>query len=267
MNILVVVAVWLLLTCFFIFLSINSIFHGLVIPWSNLILFIVLWAGATILIILFIYLRKKSKKQTKQLFEQYKETPSSSYKDREYFYQTPLIIFNNQERPVYGKKDITYYGFFNNLIQKTLSLTGFFPLFGVKLNSDNHHIAVKRIKWWHIRPHFEVYWNDQKIGILFMKSLFSKKAIQQLPYKFKDSKKRNFDFNNPFFSHETIIKDPNGNKLLEARRSFFDLGKSNKTNQRGETHHLKTFENNYDYPDELWLALYIQVMITKQTTQ
>ncbi|PNZ66712.1 hypothetical protein E2556_01780 [Staphylococcus croceilyticus] len=265
MNILVVIVVWVILSVFFIFLGINSIFNGLSVPWSNIIFFFILWLVLSCLIIVFFYLRHKSKKETRKLLATMEENPTHSYDEGEYFYQTPLIIFDNLRKPILGNKQMSYKPFFNNTLQKLVSLLDFFALFGIKLTSEDYNLVIKRIKWWHLRPHHKVYLNEQEVGILFQKKLFSKKGFQKMPYQFIDNQKYSYVFENPFFSQETVIKNDDNQILLKGKRSFFDIGKNDKTNQLGETHNLKVSANYSDYPEELWIALYIQVMVTQQT--
>lgn len=91
---------------------------------------------------------------------------------------------------------------------------------------------------------------------------------QQTPYVFSDSN-CTYKFNDPYFSTKTLLIGKENNEILTVQRSFFDLGKNLVTRRRGEKHNIVIESNNPQilYPNEFWIALYIQVMINKQKEQ
>ena len=87
---------------------------------------------------------------------------------------------------------------------------------------------------------------------------------QQLTYIFY-TENEEYKFNNPYLSLNTVIKSGK-EEILNAHRSFFDLSKNQFTKQRGEKHNIEVESRiNKPFPDEVWIALYIQIMITKRT--
>ncbi|PUZ30663.1 hypothetical protein BUY27_14005, partial [Staphylococcus cohnii] len=114
-------------------------------------------------------------------------------------------------------------------------------------------------------PHYRVFVDGKEVGMLQMIKLLKGGIKQQTPYVFSDSNDT-YNFNNPYFSTKTMITGKENNEILAAQRSFFDLGKNIVTRRRGESHNIAigSTESVIPYPNELWIALYIQVMINKQ---
>jgi len=53
---------------------------------------------------------------------------------------------------------------------------------------------------------------------------------------------------------------------MDLYNSLFALPKNPLTKQRGEKHNIEVESRiNKPFPDEVWIALYIQIMITKRT--
>ncbi|PTE68236.1 hypothetical protein BUY46_08755 [Staphylococcus devriesei] len=182
-------------------------------------------------------------------------------KENELFYQSPIYIVDDIHIKIHGMDDASWQPYFNNLIQKWLSLLNFMSAFGIGVISPQHKVIVKRVKLWSLRPHYHVYVDGYKVGDFKMRRIINGGIKQQTPYIFLDYKNYYY-FNNPYFSTKTTIQEGN-NDILLAHRSLFDLGKNLITQRRGEKHYI-TVLDNYDYPQELWLALYIQVMLNKQ---
>ena len=65
-----------------------------------------------------------------------------------------------------------------------------------------------------------------------------------------------------------MITGKENNEILTTT-FIFDLGKNLVTRRRGEKHNIVIEANDTQipYPHELWITLYIQVMINKQKEQ
>ncbi|GGB82913.1 hypothetical protein [Staphylococcus nepalensis] len=163
---------------------------------------------------------------------------------------------------IHGLTEMAWTLYFNNKIQKWLSIFDIVSASGLKVTSPNYNIILKRIKLWSLRPHYSVLINNQAIGRLEMIKILKGGIKQQTSYAFFDNK-TTYLFNNPYLSTETTISNKEGTKIFSARRSFLDLGKNLFTQRRGEQHRL-IMESSTPHPKELWVALYIQVMINKQ---
>lgn len=163
---------------------------------------------------------------------------------------------------IHGLTEMAWTLYFNNKIQKGLSIFDIVSASGLKVTSPNYNIILKRIKLWSLRPHYSVLINNQAIDRLEMIKILKGGIKQQTSYAFFDNK-TTYLFNNPYLSTETTISNKEGTKIFSARRSFLDLGKNLFTQRRGEQHRL-IMESSTPHPKELWVALYIQVMINKQ---
>ncbi|ARJ11535.1 hypothetical protein H6Y62_07300 [Staphylococcus lugdunensis] len=266
MSIACVFIIWLFLTIFFILVTGNVVIKGETFPLENLWIFIVLWIILFFVIIAFLLYRRYTQKQFAKIIKDEKNNEFKIFDNGEYFYQAPLITIDKQYIPIYGNKNIYYTTDFNNVIQKWMSIIGFFPLFGIFLKSDNHILKIKRIKLLSLRPHYKVYLDKTNIGILQRQKLITEKGMkQQLPYTFYSNKNTMYKFINPYLSMNTkIVKDDK--VIFDAHRSFFDLNKIQYTKSRGERHTIQIDNTSeLDYPDEVFLGLYIQIMINKRT--
>ena len=104
--------------------------------------------------------------------------------------------------------------------------------------------------------------NDKKIGTFEMKKFLDSGGKQQLPYQLNYGTEQLL-LKNPYLSKKTTILNKNSEELLVADRSFFDFSKNQKTNKRGEKHHLRLIHKNIK--KEILIAIYIQAIINKQT--
>ena len=80
--------------------------------------------------------------------------------------------------------DTIWTPYFNNNLQKWLSVFDIFPVYGVKLTSVDHTIILKRTKLWSLRPHYRVFIDEEEVGMLQMIRLL-KGIKQQTPYIFQ----------------------------------------------------------------------------------
>ncbi|CAM3121634.1 hypothetical protein [Staphylococcus argensis] len=265
MGIFGVFVVWIGISILLIIQGIHSLKTGEMFPIKDLWQWILLWVVTLGIMIGFILYRRYTQKQFSNLYDVENSNNLQAFEDGQYFYQAPYVTMDKQYIPIHGNNTMYYTANFNNIIQKWISITGFFPLFGVFVKSENHTVKIKRIKFWSLHAHYEVYLDNTYIGILRMQKLFKEKGMkQQLPFIF-DSNKGAYQFNNPYFSMNTVISK-NNVEVFSAERSFFDLSKSHITKRRGERHNIRiSRENKNVYPDEVLIALYIQVMLNKRT--
>ncbi|EKU48133.1 hypothetical protein [Staphylococcus massiliensis] len=257
------IIVWLFLTIFFIAEIISVTINGTSFPFESLWFFIVLWFVSLIIIIVFYYYRKSSQEQFKKALKE-QELGHYKFDQGEYFYQAPIVTLDNQLIPIYGQTNMKYQTAFNNIIEKWLSILDVFPLFGVELTSEHHEVHIRRIQIWNLRPHYKVTLDGTNIGTLKRKKIISEKGItQQLPY-ILTTKDNHYDFTNNYLSMETSIEDASHNTFFKAHRSLIDVFKNRNTKKRGENHDITIEES--DFPDELWIALYIQLTINRKTS-
>lgn len=223
----------------------------------------IFWIASIIVLLGTLIMRNYSKRKYKKELTLHEKSPNLW--ENEYFYQAPLYIFDGIHIKIHGMTDAIWTPYFNNNLQKWLSVFDIFPIYGVKITSSDHDIILKRVKLWSLRPHYSVFINGEEVGVLKMIKLLKGGIKQQTPYVFSDSNYR-YMFNNPYFSTKTVITGKENNEILTAQRSFFDLGKNIVTRRRGESHNIAigSTESVIPYPNELWIALYIQVMINKQ---
>ncbi|SUM57250.1 Uncharacterised protein [Staphylococcus microti] len=180
-----------------------------------------------------------------------------------YFFQLPLYIIADQKMPVYGVEKITFTPTYFNYLHRFISLFGFSSLYSTYVISESNEVKIVLINPFSLRYQYNVYLNNEYIGIFEMKRLFKDKGIkQQLPYVFK-SREQQYFFNNDYMSAITTISDANDNVVFQANRSFMDFSKSSQTQQRGEKHNVTLYDSEQCI--ELLLALYIQAMINKHT--
>lgn len=265
MGIFGVFVVWIGLSILLIIQGIHSLKTGEIFPIKDLWQYILLWVVTLIVMIVFVLYRRYTQNQFSKVYNDEEIHNLRTFEDGQYFYQAPYVTMDKQYIPILGHKTMYYTANFNNIIQKWISITGFFPLFGVFVKSDNYTVKIKRIKFWSLHAHYEVYLDNTYIGSLRMQKLFKEKGMkQQLPFIF-DSNKGVYQFNNPYFSMKTVILKDNV-EVFSAERSFFDMSKSQITKRRGERHNIRVQKNNENtYPDEVLIALYIQVMLNKRT--
>ncbi|MES3704863.1 MULTISPECIES: hypothetical protein [unclassified Staphylococcus] len=248
-----------ILVTIFMIGSMVGFFNNSISPW----ILVIFWVASIIVLLGTIMIRRYSKRKYKRELTLYEKSPN--LRKNEYFYQAPLYIFDGIHIKVHGMSDTIWTPYFNNNLQKWLSVFDIFPVYGVKLTSLDHNIMLKRIKLWSLRPHYSVFVDGKEVGMLQMIKLLKGGIKQQTPYVFSDSNDT-YNFNNPYFSTKTMITGKENNEILAAQRSFFDLGKNIVTRRRGESHNIAigSTESVIPYPNELWIALYIQVMINKQ---
>ncbi|WP_437750742.1 hypothetical protein [Staphylococcus shinii] len=261
MAVLVLFVETILITILMIF-SITGVLKNSISPEILLIF----W-GASILTLLGTFIiRRYSKQKYKRELAIYEKSPD--LRENEYFYQAPLYIFDGIHIKIHGMSDTTWTPYFNNNLQKWLSVFDVFPVYGVELTSTDHTIILKRIKLWSLRPNYRVFIDAQEVGNLRMRKLLKGGIKQQTPYVFSNDN-HIYKFNNPYFSTKTIISKKDSQEIFTAQRSFFDLGKNLLTRRRGENHNIaiEADEAKTSYPHEFWVALYIQVMINKQKEQ
>ncbi|MEJ7451170.1 hypothetical protein [Staphylococcus xylosus] len=235
----------------------NSISPGILVAF---------WIASIAILLGTIIIRRYTKQKYKRELTIYEKSPN--LRENEYFYQAPLYIFDGIHIKIHGMSDTTWTPYFNNNFQKWLSIFDIFPVYGVKLTSDNHAIILKRTKLWFLRPNYKGFIDEEEVGVLQMTKLLKGGIKQQTPYAFSDSN-YTYKFNNPYFSTKTVLADKENNEILTVQRSFFDLGKNLVTRRRGENHNIAIESNDpqIPYPHEFWIALYIQVMINKQKEQ
>lgn len=193
----------------------------------------------------------------------YEESPS--LENNEYFYQAPLYMFDDMHVKVHGSERMIWTPYFNNVLQKWLSIFNIMSTAGLKLTSEKYEVILKREKLWAFKPQYKVLINGNEVGELSMLNLLKGGMKQQTPFLFGDNKKK-YKFNNPYFTMQTIISDIEENTILNANRSLLDLEKNLITQRRGEQHYV-TISSTENYPQQLWLALYIMVMNNKQSNK
>lgn len=207
------------------------------------------------------------------LFRKFLQKKYSSYslvdesklnlKENEYFFQSPLYIVDNQVIPIYGEGNITYTPTYFNKLHKLISLFGFMPIYSTYLSSDKNEIKIIPRNAFSLRYKYNVYLNNDFVGIYEMKRLIKDKGIkQQLPYTFR-SEDDEYSLHNAYMSTKTTITNNNDAVLFQADRSVFDFSKEQNTKKRGEKHHIKIDVAHES--SELLLALYIQAIINKQS--
>ncbi|ANQ65672.1 hypothetical protein [Staphylococcus equorum] len=239
--------------------SMMGLLNNSISPW----VLAIFWVASIVTLFGTIIVRRYYKHKYKRELAVYEKSPD--LQENEYFYQAPLYIFDGIHIKIHGMTDTIWTPYFNNNLQKWLSAFDISSFYGVKFTSSEHNIILKRINLWSLRPHYSVFIDGQELGILKMIQLLKGGIKQQTPYVFSNSNHL-YKFNNPYFSTKTIISEKESREILVAQRSFFDLGKNLITRRRGENHNI-AIESNTSYPHELWLALYIQVMINKQKNQ
>lgn len=242
--------------------SMMGFFNNSIPPW----MLIIFWAASIVILLGTVMIRRYYKQKYKRELTLYEKSPN--LQENEFFYQAPLYLFDDIYIKIHGMTDTVWTPYFNNNLQKWLSILDIFPTYGVKLTSSDHDIILKRVKLWSLRPHYRVCIDGSEVGILQMIKLVKGGIKQQTPYVFLDIN-YTYKFNNPYFSTKMVIIGKENNKILTAQRSFFDLGKNLVTRRRGENHNIEIESNDtpIPYPPELWITLYIQVMINKQKEQ
>ncbi|HGN7442378.1 TPA: hypothetical protein ACKW3X_002732 [Staphylococcus aureus] len=219
-----------------------------------------LWGIITLIIILLVIIRKVLQNKYSSLNTRLKSPINLN--DNEYFFQTPLYTVDKQTIPIYGISNMTYTTFFSNNFHKLVSIFGFQPIYSLYLNSEDINVKIIPKKILTIRPKYNVYMNDKKIGTFEMKKFLDSGGKQQLPYQLNYGTEQLL-LKNPYLSKKTTILNKNSEELLVADRSFFDFSKNQKTNKRGEKHHLRLIHKNIK--KEILIAIYIQAIINKQT--
>ncbi|OHO68035.1 hypothetical protein HMPREF2580_10830 [Staphylococcus sp. HMSC036D05] len=207
------------------------------------------------------------RKKSQQTFSEDKldHIDHSGYGNGKYFYQAPSMILDNQYIPIYGKKRLCHIPYYKDSSQKMRSIFGLKPLHGTQVRSDDYSVIIERVEGITNFALYRVLLNGEEIGTFKKDKMIKEGGFNRLfPYSFVNKAKESYRFENPDRFHSTVIKDEHSNIILSAERTALDYKKSKKTNKRGEQNQIKV-NNNSKYPDEVWLALYIQACITYQT--
>ncbi|MDO5375781.1 MAG: hypothetical protein Q4F01_06275 [Staphylococcus rostri] len=257
------ILIWLVLLIFNIVNSISLVLgKGTLInisPWLTGSLFLVV----SLFIIGLLILRK----HTQQNFTAHDLTDNTdiNLEANEFFFQLPLYIVDKQVIPIYGGEDITYSPYYFNRIHQIFSLLGFYSMYSTHLQSNTNSVKIIAQSPFTLRYKYNVYLNDDFIGTYEMRKLLKEKGIkQQLPYVFY-TKDHTYSLKNDYMRSKTTILNDNGDIVLQANKRFWDLAKDKHTKKRGEKHTI-TINNTDDCP-ELFLALYIQAIINRQTQE
>lgn len=264
MNIVPIFAFWFVLTLYFIFQGVYSLIFGGKILIASFWYFLIGWILLNIVLITFIVIRKRNRKNITNLLLQQSGKSKKSYlsKDNQYFIQTPLSLIHSQYIPIYGNKKMSYKIVFNNFFQKWITLLEIFPIFSLQLKSKDYLVDIKRVHPLSLRYKYKVYLNEKYIGKLEQHKLFTKKRMKNLiSYKFT-TKDGLYTIENKKFTTKTMVKDSYKNTVLSANRTFFDLLKKKQTNMREEKHKV-TLSPSFTI-NELWLAVYLQCILDKQ---
>lgn len=209
-------------------------------------------------------IRKKSQKTYSE--DKLKTIDHSGYGDGKYFYQSPGMILDNQYIPIYGKKNLCHIPYYKDNSQKMRSMFGIKALHGTQVRSDDHSVIIERIEGITNYALYRVLLDGNEIGTFKKDKMFKEGGFKRLfPYSFVNKDKERYHFENPDRFHSTVIKDEHNNVILSAERTGLDYKKSKKTKKRGEQNQINVNNNDGKYPDELWLALYIQACITYTT--
>lgn len=219
-----------------------------------------------VLLVIFIVINAIRKKSQQTYSEDKLDAINhSQYDDGEYFYQSPGTLLDKQYIPIYASYKLCHIPYYKDSSQKWRSIFGLKPLHGTEVKSNAHKVIIERIEGMTNQSQYKVFLDDLHIGTFKKDKLFKENGISRLyPYSFINKLDESFIFENPDRFHTTVIKDSQGNTILSAERTALDYKKNSTTNKRGEQHQIKII-NNSQYPDELWLALYIQAGITYQT--
>lgn len=208
-------------------------------------------------------IRKKSQQTYSE--DKLDHVDHSGYGNGKYFYQAPGMILDKQYIPIYGKERLCHIPYYKDNSQKTKSMFGLKPLHGTQVRSDDHSVIIERVEGMTNYAMYRVLLDGEEIGTLKKDKMIKEGGFKRLfPYSFVNKAKESYRFENPDRFHSTVIKDEHSHIILSAERTALDYKKSEKTNKRGEQNQI-TVNNDGKYPDELWLALYIQACITYQT--
>lgn len=207
------------------------------------------------------------RKKSQQTFSEDKldQIDHSGYGDGKYFYQAPGMILDNQYIPIYGKERLCHIPYYKDNSQKMRSMFGLKPLHGTQVRSDDHSVIIERLEGFTNSAMYRVLLDGEEIGTFKKDKMFKEGGFTRLfPYSFVNKAKESYRFENPDRFHSTVIKDEHGNVMLSAKRTGLDYKKVKQQKKRGEQNQIEV-NNNGKYPDEVWLALYIQACITYQT--
>src|SRR5699024_9303614 len=111
-------------------------------PW----IYVMLWLASIVMLLGTSLIRRYSQGTYQKELTIYENSPNLY--EKEYFYQAPLYIFDGIHIKVHGMSDTIWTPYFNNNLQKWLSVFDIFPVYGVKLTSVDHTIILKRTKLW-----------------------------------------------------------------------------------------------------------------------
>ncbi|MFD1068211.1 hypothetical protein [Oceanobacillus locisalsi] len=221
-----------------------------------------LWGVATISLIAFYFLRKKQQERfwkiSQESFDMDRELDTA---EGEYFYQMPITkLFDKMPIMIKGDHDFTFQLYFKNLWYKFLTLFQVLPASsGITVTSNQNTVKVIPDKIFRPKFYYDVYWNETFYGRLRSKGFFKEGGSKKyLNFIFTTSEEETLTIQSDYFSMETKIQDTEEKELLTAKRTYFDLAKDEKTNRRGEQHHIQVAESKL--PTEILLSLYVQVM-------
>ncbi|GAB3057000.1 hypothetical protein ACFOU0_02960 [Salinicoccus sesuvii] len=249
-------AIWLIFT---VFIILNTFGIGPV-QESMAVLYIG-WAAMLVgIIFLFVQRRYMQNKYKKMMNEQ--QNTILDLERGEYFYQAPLVTVDDQPIKVHGKEDMHYKLSFNNSLQKWMSIGDVLSLNGMKLTSNDHEVEILPSKMFTIRHKFKVFLDGNYIGRYELKKLFKDKGIKEYLPLFFETENKNYDFTNKYAELTSSIQDSEEDTVLTANRSFFDLSSDKRTSRRGEKHDIH-IKDEKEFPEEVWLGLYIQAMNVK----
>lgn len=208
-----------------------------------------------------LYMRKRTIRKHEAILEDVNLDTDFNLDKGEYFYQAPIYEADGQRIRIFGGEEITYSLHFNNSFERWFAITVPLPIYGIHLKSKRHEIIIKCDKIFSFKFHYSIFVDGEFFGKLSNHRLTTKDGISQLlPFYVQDAAHR-YSVKNPYGSLTTDILKDDQIKLLDGKRSFLDLSKSEKTNMRGEEHTLKVYDD--ENPDELWLAVYGFCMILK----
>lgn len=209
-----------------------------------------------VIIMSFVFRNQSQKKYLKHL-EDDSDIPEHSLGDNQYFYRSPLYMVDNQPIKIYGQTRMKYMLYFNNSLQKWLSILGIFPVYRLTLESSDYKIQLSPVNPLLSRYRYNVYINNEKSGYFESKKVIKDKAAKKLlSYRFTDDKKE-YDFNNDYLSFDAVISPHDSEEnILKADRSFFDLKGEKGTKRCGEKHNIEIENHTDDFPHALWIALY-----------
>ena len=102
------------------------------------------WAASIVILLGTVMIRRYYKQKYKRELTLYEKV--LTYR-RMNFYQAPLYLFDDIYIKIHGMTDTVWTPYFNNNLQKWLSILDIFPTYGVKLTSSDHDIILKELNY------------------------------------------------------------------------------------------------------------------------